>query len=116
MKSVVALAEEPADHAELLTKLTGQRELLATSAGLEVKLEGGARLDVLTPTAFAFRFGAAAPEIAGFRIAGLVFRTASLRETEERLQASGVETKMQAGRLLAGSGEGFGVAVAFEQD
>lgn len=116
VKAVVAVAEEPADHAELLTKLTGQREMLATSAGLELKLEGGARLDVLTPTAFAFRFGVAAPKNSGFRIAGLVFRVAQLAETEKRLQASGVETKMQAGRLLAGPGEGFGVAVAFEQD
>ncbi len=116
LKSVVALAEDPADHAELLTKLTGQREMLATSAGLELRLEDGARLDVLTPAAFAFRFGGAAPQPSGFRLAGLVFRVADLAETETRLQSRGVETAMQAGRLVAGTPEAFGVAVAFEQD
>ncbi len=82
LKNVVALVESPADHAEALAKLTGQREMLATSAGLEIGLDGETRLDVLTPLAFAFRFGAAAPEVSAFRLAGLVFRVGDLDATE----------------------------------
>jgi hypothetical protein len=116
VKAVVAVADDPADHAEFLSNLIGQREMLATSAGLEMKLEGVARFDVLTPPAFAFRFGAAAPEISAFRIAGLMFGVKNLGETEKMLQMNCVEAKMQSGRLLAGPREGAGVAVAFEQD
>ena len=59
LRAVVALADGPADHAEYLSALTGQREMLATSAGLEIRLDGGTRLDVLSAPAFAFRFGVA---------------------------------------------------------
>ena len=113
VKSLAAVADDPADFAELLTKLTRQREMLATSAGLEIPLDGGARLDVLSPPAFAFRFSGPAPHAPGFRLAGLVFAVKNLDETECFLRDAGVEMKMQAGRLLAGVCEG--VAVAFEQ-
>ena len=116
LKNIIALDESPADHAEALAKLTGQREMLATSAGLEIRLDGETRLDVATPLAFAFRFGFAAPDDGAFRIAGLVFQVADLEATEEVLEKNGVEPKIQAGRLIAGPNEGAGVAVAFEQD
>jgi hypothetical protein len=112
--ALVALTENPADHAEALAALTGQREMLATSAGLEIRLAGGQRLDVLTAPAFAFRFGVPAPDHAGFRIAGMVFSADNLQDTETLLEQTGVDVKNQAGRLMAGSCEG--VAVAFEQD
>lgn len=113
LDSVAFLAEDPADHAELLSKVTGQRAMLATSAGLELDL-GKQRLFVLTPAAFAFRFGGAAPANCGFRLAGLTFQVASLGWTEKVLHAKGVATKNQAGRLLAGDSEDLGVALAFE--
>ncbi|WP_294541677.1 hypothetical protein [uncultured Rhodoblastus sp.] len=116
LKTLVAVAESPADHAEALTHLTGQHEMLATSAGLEIALEGGTALAVLSPLAFAFRYGFAAPESGAFRIAGLVFRVGDLSATEKFLERKGVEPKIQAGRLIARPGEGAGVAVAFEQD
>jgi hypothetical protein len=116
LKTLVAVVENPADHAEALAHLTGQRAMLATSAGLEIALDGGAGLAILSPLAFAFRFGVAAPEVAAFRIAGLVFRVGDLETTEKFLEQHGVEPKIQAGRLIARPGEGAGVAVAFEQD
>jgi hypothetical protein len=116
LKTLVAVVEHPADHAEALTHLTGQHEMLATSAGLEIALDGGTGLAVLSPLAFAFRFGFAAPESGAFRIAGLVFRVGDLAATEKFLEHKGVEPKIQAGRLIARPGEGAGVAVAFEQD
>jgi hypothetical protein len=116
VKTLVAVVENPADHAEVLANLTGQREMLATSAGLELALAGGTALAVLSPLAFAFRFGFAAPESAAFRLAGAVFRVGDLAATHEFLEHKGVEPKIQAGRLIARPGEGAGVAVAFEQD
>jgi hypothetical protein len=112
VREVVAIAEEPADHAEILSALTGQREMLATSAGLSIQLEGGASLEILSPRAFAFRFGIN-PRAEKFHIAGLVFGVKNLNETEAVLVANGVASIFQVGRLAAGEAEG--VAVAFEQ-
>ncbi|WP_296708569.1 hypothetical protein [Rhodoblastus sp.] len=112
LRAVAALADGPADHAEYLSAFTGQREMLATSAGLEIRLDGGTRLDVLSAPAFAFRFGVA-PAAEGFRVAGLVFAVKDLAETEAVLRAKGLSPRQQAGRLLAETIEG--VAVAFEQ-
>ncbi len=86
--------------------------MLATSAGLEIRLDGKSRLDVLAPPAFAFRFGVAAPDVSAFRIAGLVFAVKNLDETEKVLRKAGNEVRMQGGRLLAGAREG--VSIAFE--
>ncbi len=86
--------------------------MLATSAGLEIRLNGQTRFDVLAPPAFAFRFGGFAPEGSGFRLAGLSFAVKDLEDTERFLRAGGVEVKNHAGRLLAEPCEG--VAVAFE--
>jgi hypothetical protein len=112
LRAVSALADEPADHAEYLSALTGQREMVATSAGLEIRLDGGTSLDVLSAPAFAYRFGAA-PQMEGFRVPGLVFAVKDTAETETVLRANGLAPSHQAGRLLAGNIEG--VAVAFEQ-
>jgi hypothetical protein len=112
LRVVAALADGPADHAEFLSAVTGQREMLATSAGLEIRLDGGTRLDVLSAPAFAFRFGVA-PATDGFRVAALIFAVKDLAETEAALRANGLAPRHQAGRLLAETIEG--VAVAFEQ-
>jgi hypothetical protein len=111
LRAVAALADGPADHAEYLSALTGQREMVATSAGLEIRLDGGTSLDVLSAPAFAYRFGAA-PQTEGFRVAGLVFAVRDPVETEAVLRANGLAPRHQAGRLLAETIEG--VAVAFE--
>ncbi len=112
LREVVAIADEPADHAEFLSALTGQREMLATSAGLDIRLAGGASLEILSPRAFAFRFGIN-PRGEKFHIAGLVFGVKNLNETEAALAANGLVTIFQVGRLAAGEAEG--VAVAFER-
>jgi hypothetical protein len=113
VKVVAAVAGDPADHAEFLSQVTGQREMRTTSAGLEIRL-GGAVLDVLTPAAFAFRFGRGAADFSVFRLAGLVFAVENLEHTEESLRRNGVAVKREGGRLLAGPREGAGVFVAFE--
>jgi len=111
LRSVVALADEPADHGEFLSALTGQREMRTTSAGLELRLDN-ASLDVLSPRAFAFHFGVT-PPASDFAIAGLVFAVADLAKTEAILRANKIASMFQVGRLSAGVVEG--VAVAFER-
>jgi hypothetical protein len=112
LKALVAIAGDPGDFGEYLDHLTGQRAMKATSAGLEIGLDG-ARLDVLTPPAFAFRFGGAAPEAAAFRIGGLHFAVNNLDETESFFRATGLDVRAGGGRLAAGAVEG--VAIVFEQ-
>jgi hypothetical protein len=111
LREVVALAEDPADHAEFLSALTGQREMLATSAGLDIQL-GGVSLQILSPRAFAFRFGINR-RAEKFHIAGLVFGVRNLNQTEAVLASNGLLSIFQVGRLAAGDAEG--VAVAFER-
>ncbi|MGO8739366.1 hypothetical protein [Rhodoblastus sp.] len=112
LREVVVCAEEPADHAEFLSALTGQREMLATSAGLDIQLAGGASLQILSPRAFAFRFGVN-PHTGKFFIGGLVFGVKNLNQTDAALASKGLMTIFQVGRLAAGVAEG--VAVAFER-
>ncbi len=113
VKVVAAVAGDPADHAEFLSHVTGRREMRTTSAGLEIRLDG-ALLDVLTPSAFAYRFGAAPARFSVFRLAGLVFAVENLAHTEEILRRNGVAVRREGDRLLVGRREGAGVLVAFE--
>lgn len=110
VKSLAILADQPADHAELLSLLTGQREMIATSSGLDLAL-ANARLEVLTPPAFAFRYGATAPSHP-FRLAGLTLTVKNPPETEAFLRRNGFAPRQQAGRLLIGDIGGLTLAVA----
>lgn len=112
VRALAAVSESPSDHAEFLSALTGQREMLATSAGLEIKLDGGVRLDVLSPPAFAYHFGAP-PRESAFHIAGLVFAVENLAATDAFLRGNGLTPQLHAGRLTTGAIQG--IAIAFEQ-
>lgn len=57
---IVMVAEDPADHHEFLGGFTGQRDMRATSLGIELKTPRG-KISVLTPAAYEFLFGAEAP-------------------------------------------------------
>ncbi|MGX1496844.1 hypothetical protein ACSSV1_001880 [Labrenzia sp. MBR-25] len=65
VKAVYLVAGDPSDHHEFLGGFTGQREMRATSLGLEVKTARGT-ITVLTPSAYASLVGAdAAAQITG---------------------------------------------------
>ncbi|PVB62726.1 VOC family protein [Labrenzia sp. 011] len=51
VKAVYLLAEDPSDHHEFLGGMTGQREMRATSLGVELQTPRG-KISVLTPRAF----------------------------------------------------------------
>lgn len=65
IKTVYLVAGDPSDHHEFLGGFTGQREMRATSLGLELKTARGT-ISVLTPSAYASLVGTdAAAQIAG---------------------------------------------------
>ena len=112
--SAVALqADGPSDHAEFLSAFTGQREMLATSLGLELSIALGETLEVLTPVAFAFRYGAeAAPAQA--RIAAFRVSVPDLAATRAAL--AGVACVERAGMIIVPAAAAMGVAIAFEEE
>lgn len=114
LKCVTATADNPADYAEFLSKLTGQREMLATSSGLEIKL-GEQKLEVLTPPAFAFRFGCAAPDPEGLRLAGVSLRIASCDQAAKLLVKNNILAREDGLRLIVAPPQGLGLAFALEQ-
>lgn len=110
--SAVMVADGPSDHAEFLSHFTGQREMTVTSMGIELDLAGG-RLEVLTPVAFAYRFGVSAndgaPHFAAFRIG-----VADLDATQALLEKAGVPAQRRERQLVVAPDSGFGVAISFE--
>jgi hypothetical protein len=76
IETVYLLAGDPSDHHEFLGGFTGQREMRATSLGLEMQTARG-RISVLTPQAYRHLVGEAAadsvcgdlPQIVALRIA-----------------------------------------------
>jgi hypothetical protein len=116
-QSLAALAqtfENPADHAESLGRVAGQREMRATSAGLELKLEN-ARWEVLTPTAFAQRYGGTQAQ--GERNAeqpqALVFAVSDLDATRAYFEQGGIAFEERSGRLVL-TERPAGLILAFE--
>jgi catechol 2,3-dioxygenase-like lactoylglutathione lyase family enzyme len=88
VRALAALAkalENPADHAEALGRAANQREMRATSAGLELKL-ANARLEALTPAAFGQLYGETAEALvfAADLDAARAFFTANAIAFEER--------------------------------
>lgn len=61
IKTVFLIAEDPSDHHEFLGGFTGQREMRATSLGLEVETARG-KISVLNPAAYRSLVGERAAE------------------------------------------------------
>jgi catechol 2,3-dioxygenase-like lactoylglutathione lyase family enzyme len=70
---VVLVADEPKRHRDFLLAYTGASATNDTETGFEIDLPNG-MIDVMTPTAFAARFGMLAPDtLRGARFAALRF-------------------------------------------
>ncbi|HRK23855.1 MAG TPA: VOC family protein [Beijerinckiaceae bacterium] len=87
--SVVVVADDPSDTHEFLGAFVNQREMRATSFGLDIDT-GRGRIEVLSPDAFAYRFGAPAPARpkGGAQFAGLTIAGASVARLEKVTQAA----------------------------
>ncbi len=113
---VVIVAENPAAHAEFLSALTGQREMLATSMGIDLEVADEQSIEILTEAAFRYRFGVAAlgegldqPRIAACRIA-----VRDIGVLADILDDNGIAAEEVGNRLVLSPTTAFGVALAFE--
>ncbi|MBV1706492.1 MAG: VOC family protein [Hyphomicrobiales bacterium] len=112
IRAVMMVARDPADHAEFLRAVTGQPEMLATSFGLELRLDT-ASLEMLSPPAWRFATGLAdAPPDDGF--AGLRLATADLPGLAQRLKAENIPATLHQDRLVVAPRTAFGLALVFE--
>jgi catechol 2,3-dioxygenase-like lactoylglutathione lyase family enzyme len=118
VSGIVIVAENPAAHAEFLSGITGQREMLATSLGIDLEVADEQSIEVLTEAAFAQKFGsglldrpARVPHVAAVRIA-----VRDLGACAEILEDNGVPHEVFGHRLLISPEAAFGVALAFEAE
>ena len=110
------VAENPSDHAEFLSAFTNEREMLATSMGLDINL-GNCHLEVLSPLAFRFRLGEAAlaarSAMPGF--AALRVRVRSRDALHAALAKGGIAAHQHGAFTIVGPQALHGAAIAFEQ-
>lgn len=116
VSGVIMVAENPAAHAEFLSALTGQRDMLATSMGIDLEVADEQSIEVLTGAAVAHRFGLSAlgrgdgePRIAGCRIA-----VRDMAAVEEIFEDNDVPAERVGRRLVVPPSAAFGAALAFE--
>lgn len=130
---IVMTAENPSDHGEFLSHFSGQREMVATSMGLEIDLGGkGGHIDVLTELAFRFRFGelalqdkpdadpalpldAAEPQVRAPRLAAIRLATPDLDKVVEILRKGDVTFDRRNGAIVVPPFAAMGVALVFEK-
>jgi catechol 2,3-dioxygenase-like lactoylglutathione lyase family enzyme len=118
VSALVLVAENPADHAEFLSHLTGVRDFKSSSLGISLPLEGepSASIDVLTPLAFGQRYGdrslpadaGQTPRIAAIRIAGC-----DLDALAKRLRSEAIDFDCMGDVLIVPQSAAFGVALLF---
>jgi hypothetical protein len=115
---IVLVAENPAAHAEFLSGVTAQREMLATSMGIDLEVADEQSIEVLTEAAFGQKFGAGlldrsahAPHVAAIRIA-----VRDLGACAELFEDNHVPHQGFGHRLLVPPQAAFGVALAFEAE
>lgn len=111
---VVMVADNPADHHIFLSAFVGERELLATSSGINVPTPRG-DIQVMDPAAFTQHFGVAAPDIShGARLAALRVTVRDVAAAVKALQAAGVPASMRMGRIVVGPQAAMGATLVFE--
>lgn len=111
--AVVFVAPDPSDFHEGLSAFAGVRDFHATSAGLVIPTPRGA-IEVVTPAAFRWRYGAAAlPETPDrLTLAALRFGVGALGEAASQLVAGGFTVADRAGAFVVTGIHG--VTVAFD--
>lgn len=112
--AVVLVAPDPSDFHEGLSAFAGVREIGATSAGLSIATPRGT-IEVLTPAAFRWRFGANALPVTptALTFAGLRFTVADFGEAAIQLLAGGFSVADRSDALVVT--DIHGLAVAFER-
>ena len=114
LDAVVLVAPDPSDFHEGLSAFAGVREFHATSAGIVIPTPRGA-IEVVTPAAFRWRYGADSLPVTPtrLRLAALRFGVADLGETASQLVAGGFTVADRAGAFVVTNVHG--ATVAFEK-
>jgi hypothetical protein len=113
---VALVANNPSDHHIFLSAFTGERELLATSAGITIKTPRG-EIQVFTPTAFHDHFGTSPPGTAdGARLAAVRFAVRDRDALLAALEAGKVRSSQAMGRVVVGPEVALGATLAFESN
>jgi hypothetical protein len=111
---VVLVAENPSDHHIFLSAFTGEREMLATSSSISIKISRG-EIEVMTPAAFLDHFGTKPPDTSsGARLAALRFAVSDIDATAKLLEHAGLAHAGRMGRIILGPQAAMGATLAFE--
>ena len=113
---VVLVADNPSDHHIFLSAFTGERDLLATSAGISIKTPRG-EIQVMKPDAFHDRFGTMPPAVQnGARLAALRFAVRDLDVAQELFSRANLPAQKRMGGVIVGPDTALGATLAFERN
>ena len=113
---VVLVADNPSNHNHFLSAFVGDRDLLATSAGIKIKTPRG-EIQVMTPAAFRDHFGITPPAVQnGARLAALRFTVRDLDAAQDLLSRANLPVHEHIGRLIVGPDTALGATLAFERN
>ncbi|MCA0401015.1 MAG: VOC family protein [Proteobacteria bacterium] len=99
---VTMVAENPSDHHIFLAAFIGEREMRATSFGIEIEFGPNGKgkraiFEVLSREGFAFRYGCAAPQAETPVFAGFEIETNDPAGAKSRADAAGIPALAHAG-------------------
>ena len=113
---VILVAEIPSDHNIFLAAFTGERELLATSAGISLKTPRG-EIQVMEPAAFRDHFSTEPPDTSrGARLAALRFTVRDLDTAKSLLENAHLASSERMGRIVVGPSAAKGATLIFARN
>ena len=109
---IVVVADNPSDHHVFFAAFTGERDFLATSAGLVIPTPNGA-IRLVTPAAFAALYGIDPGPVPTPRIAGWVCAVAAIDETNTVLSTNGVPFAERGPLTVVDAAHAAGIVTMF---
>lgn len=110
---VVLTAEEPAAHTDFLSVFVGTDFRRAVD-GWHIAHTPRGDVDVMSPALFTQRFGVAAPEGPGLRLAALRFAVEDIAKLRRRVSSSRMGAEEIEGLVVVGPKAALGATLAFE--
>ncbi|TIQ35466.1 MAG: VOC family protein [Mesorhizobium sp.] len=107
---IVAVSDRPSSQARLLSTAAGQD----ANDGDKIRLPN-ATLTVLTPDAFASRFGVSAGSPSDLRFAAIIFAVRSIAAATQLLAANAIEHDMSGDEIVVPPTPGQGAAFIFRE-
>jgi hypothetical protein len=111
---VVLVGENPRNHENFLSAITGLAEIDETAIGIAAHTPRGA-IEVVTPAAFRDRFGTEPPDTgSGARLSTLRFAVRDMAVVKELWRRAGIHSIGRGGCAIVGPDAGLGATLAFE--